>query len=63
MARAVRVQHGNGLGRHFCNGIIRFYQGRGRLFIISMVSQGLLDLVWVGSYSVLEVFGCWVRAG
>ena len=63
MARASPVQYGNGLGRHFCNGIIRFYQGKVRLLIISLVSQGLLDFVWVGSYSVLEVFGCWVRAG
>ena len=56
-----------GLGRFgvskVCNGIIRFYQGKVRLLIISLVSQGLLDFVWVGSYSVLEVFGCWVRAG
>ena len=63
MARAGRVQYGNGLSRHFCNGIIRFNQGKVRLFIIRLVSQGLLDLVWVGSYSVLEVFGCLVRTG
>ena len=60
---AGRVQYGKGLGHHFCNGIIRFYQGKVRLLIISLVSQGLLDFVWVGSYSVLEVFGCWFPAG